>query len=253
MSYKVKEVATMAGVSVRTLHHYDSIGLLEPESVSPAGYRLYTEKDLERLQQILFFKELDFSLEEIKSIIHSPGFDRLKALQTHKALLLMKKQRLENIIQAVEKTIHASKGGKSMDKKAMFHAFDMSEIEKHQERYAEEARQKYGHTDAYKESQKRTSRYTKEDWARIMQRSDEIHSRLAALMDKEPSHPEVQEAIGQWRQHITDSFYDCTPEIFRGLGDLYVSDERFTANIDRVKPGLAGFMREAMFIYCDNL
>lgn len=140
-----------------------------------------------------------------------------------------------------------------MDKKEMLSAFDMTDIEKHQKKYVEETRQKYAHTDAYKQSQNKTSKYTKEDWAAIMGKSDEIYKKIVSLMDKGPADPQVQEAVGEWRQYITDSFYNCTLEIFRGLGDLYVSDERFTANIDKYKPGLAAFLKEAMYIYCDNL
>lgn len=140
-----------------------------------------------------------------------------------------------------------------MDRNEMFEAFDMSEIEKHKEKYAEETRQKYGHTDAYKESTKKTAHYTKEDWAVVMQRGNAIFARIALVMDNGSEDPQVQEAVAQWRQHITDSFYNCTPEIFRGLADLYVEDERFTANIDNTKPGLAKFLRQAMHIYCDRL
>lgn len=253
MYYKVKEVADMVGISVRMLHHYDKIGLVNPESVSPAGYRLYTDQELERLQQVLFFKELDFSLQEIKDILDSPGFDQEAALRSHRLLLLAKKKRLEKIIQTVEKTIDTVRGETAMDKKEMFAAFDMAEIEKHKKKYGAEARQKYGHTDAYKESQKKTDRYTKEDWARIQAKDQKIYETIAALMDKGPADPGVQAAIKEKRQHITDSFYNCTPEIFRGLGELYVNDERFTANIDQYKPGLAKFLRDAIGIYCDNL
>ncbi len=253
MHYKVKEVADMAGVSVRTLHHYDQIGLLKPESVSPAGYRLYTEKDLERLQQILFFKELGFGLQEAKNILDNPGFDRKQALTAHRELLIKKKARLEKIIASVDETIKSIKGGIQMNNQEMFKVFDMSEIEKHQAKYAAETRQKYGDTDAYKESMQKAAKYTKDDWSRIMSKSNEIYQRIADSMEKGPSDPEVQEAVAQWRQHITDNFYNCTLEIFRGLGDLYVDDDRFTANIDKVKPGLAKFLREAMHIYCDNL
>jgi len=254
MPYKVKEVADLVGISVRTLHHYDEIGLLKPESISSAGYRLYTDSNLERLQQILFFKELDFNLQEIKKILDNPNFDREKALLLHKELLIKKKERLEQIIKSVDKTMESIRGGIDMNKKEMFESFDMTEIEKHQEKYAEETKQKYGSTDAYKESQRRTSKYNKEDWASIMQKGSENYVRLAALMDsKTPSDPEVQEVIAACRQHITNSFYNCTPEIFRGLADLYVMDERFTANIDKTKPGLAKFLSEGIIIYCENL
>ncbi len=252
MAYKVKEVADMLGVSVRTLHYYDQVGLLKPESVTTAGYRLYTDHDLERLQQVLFFKELGFSLQEIKQIIDNPLFDRKRALIAQKKLLAEQKKRLEAIINLVEKTLESIEGGTTMTKKEMFAAFDMSEIERHQRQYAEETKQKYGGSDAYKESQKKTSQYTAEDWAQIKAESEAIHQRLAALMDKQVTDPQVQAAIGEWRQHITKWYYYCTLEIFRGLGDLYVGDPRFTANIDKYRPGLALFMREAMHLYCDN-
>lgn len=253
MPYKVKEVADMVGVSVRTLHHYDHIGLLKPESINPAGYRLYTDHDLEKLQQILFFKELGFSLQETGEIINSPSFDRRKALQTHKELLQKKRARLDELIESVDKTIQSIEGGITMDKKDMFKAFDMKDIEAHQEKYAEETRQKYGNSDAYQESQQRTAKYSKDDWAGIMSRGQAIFEKVAAHMDKSPAAPEVQAAVAEWRQHITASFYACTPEIFRGLGEMYVADERFTANIDKTREGLAAFLSEAIQVYCDNL
>ena len=253
MSYKVKEVSNLVGVSVRTLHHYDDIGLLKPEFVTEAGYRLYSDEDLERLQQILFFKELDFTLQEIKEIIESPDFDRKKALKAHKQLLIEKKSRLERLIESVEKTMESIEGGFEMNKTDMFNGFDMTEIEKHKEKYAEETKEKYGDSDAYKESSRRTSKYGKDDWSRIMSKWDEINKKIAANMDKGPADPIVQEGVAEYRQHITDSFYNCTLEIFRGLGDLYVQDERFAKNLDKYKEGYSKFLREAIHYYCDNI
>jgi DNA-binding transcriptional MerR regulator len=252
MPYKVKEVAEWAGVSVRTLHHYDQIGLLKPESVTPAGYRLYTDANLERLQQILFLKEIGFPLREIKNILDNPQFDRKRALLSHKELLLEKKQRLEEIIRTVDKTILSLEGEVQMDIKEMFAGFDMTEIEKHKEKYADEARQLYGR-EIVEATEKRTSGYTKDDWAAIMGKWEEIYHKIIAAMDNGPADPQVQEAVGELRQHITQYFYDCTPDIFRGLGDLYVADQRFTENIDRYKKGLAKFLREAIHMYCDKL
>lgn len=253
MPYKVKEVRDMVGVSVRTLHYYDQIGLLKPESVSAAGYRLYTDSDLERLQQILFFKELDFNLQEIKEILDSRDFDRVHALKAHRDMLIKKKKRLERIIKSVEKTIDSAEGGEKMNKKEMFDGFSMEEIEKHKEKYAKEVKEKYGDSHAFKESQSRTSKYSKEDWAIIMKKQGEIYKKLSGLMDREPADSEVQKSVEDWREHINRYFYTCTPEIFRGLGELYVNDERFTANIDKVKSGLAKFLSEAIKVYCDNL
>lgn len=250
--YLVKEVADIAGISVRALHHYDQIGLLKPESVSPAGYRIYDEKDLEKLQQILFFKELGFSLQQTKDIIENPEFDRKKALITHKELLIEKKKRLENIIASVEHTIESIEGGISMDKEEMFKSFDMTSIEEHRKRYAEETEKKYGNTDAYKESLQKTSKYKKEDWARITAEQEEIYMDIIENMAKGPGAPEVQSAVEELRNYITKNYYSCTIEIFRGLADLYICDERFTKNIDKHKEGLAKFLSEAMHIYCDK-
>lgn len=252
MSFKVNQVSKLVGASVRTLHHYDKIGLLHPEFVTAAGYRLYSDSNLERLQQILFFKELDFNLQEIKNIVDSPDFDRKKALEAHKNLLMEKKTRLEKLIESVDKTMEAIEGGREMSKKEMFDGFDMTEIEKHKEKYAEETKEKYGESDAYKESKRKTSKYSKEDWARIMIKNEEINKKIIANMDKGPADPIVQEGVAELRQHITDSYYNCTLEIFSGLGGLYVGDQRFTANLDKWKEGYAKFLSEAIHYYCDN-
>lgn len=249
--YKIKEVADFAGISIRTLHHYDHIGLLQPAETTEAGYRLYTKENLERLQQILFFKEIGFSLQEIKEILDRPNFDRKKALENHRELLLKKKQRLETMLQTVQKTIQSLEGGIEMSGQDLFKGFDMSEIEEHQKKYSEEAKQRYG-KERVEAVEKRTSQYTKEDWARIQATTEDIYRRIAERMDHEPSDPEVQKAVAEWRQFITDHYYDCTLEIFRGLGDLYVDDPRFTKNIDKFQPGLAKFLREAMHYYCDQ-
>lgn len=251
MVYKVKEVAEIAGVSVRTLHHYDQIGLLKPKSVSPAGYRLYTDENLEQLQQILFFKEIGFNLKDIEDILARPDFDRKQALQVHQELLEKKKKRLEDIIKTVKKTIDSIEGGRKMNQNEMFDGLDMAKIKKYQEDYAEEARQKYG-KDIVDRTLKKTSRYTKEDWAAIKADQEAIQNKIANAIDRGPADPQVQDAVAAWRQHITTNYYDCKLEIFRGLGDLYVNDERFKANYEKIKPGMAKFMREAMHIYCDN-
>ena len=251
MLYQVKEVAHLAGISVRTLHHYDQIGLLKPEAVSPAGYRRYSDRDLERLQQIMFFKELDFSLDEIRNILGQPGFDRLEALQAHRKLLTAKKERLEAIIASIAKTIQSLEGECSMEKQEMFAAFDMAGIEKHKEQYAAEVREKYD-PKAVAECEAKTAKYAPKDWSAIMGDAGRIYQEIAVLMDRNPADPEVQRLVGEWRQHITNNFYDCTLEIFRGLGDLYVDDPRFTANIDKFKSGLAKFLRDAIMAYCEQ-
>ncbi|HET7657718.1 MAG TPA: MerR family transcriptional regulator [Bacillales bacterium] len=251
MAYKVKEVAELAGVSIRTLHHYDRIGLLKPDSVSASGYRLYSEADLEKLQQILFFKEIGFSLRDIQDIVARPDFDRMHALKAHKELLVKKKKRLEGIIATVEKTMATLEGGTKMSENEMFDGLDRAEIKKYQEDYAEEAREKYG-KEIVDRTLKKTAQYTKEDWAAIQAKQRATWQKIADGMEKGASDPEVQEAVGDWRKQITDNYYECTLEIFRGLGDLYVNDERFKANYEKIKPGLAAFMREAIHFYCDS-
>jgi DNA-binding transcriptional MerR regulator len=253
LMYKINEVAKLANVSVRTLHHYDNIGLLKPENVGENGYRYYSEEDFATLQQVLFFKELDFSLQDIKRILENPSFDRKKALATHKQLLMEKKNRLERMIESIDQTIDSIDGGTKMAKKKMFEVFDMKKIEEHQKKYEQEVKEKYGDTLAYEQSQQKTQSYQAEDWKRIQEKMEQLYGDLADLMDREPTNAEVQRLIGDYRQYITDNFYDCTVEIFRGLGDLYVDDPRFTKNIDKVQPGLSEFLHAAMHVYCDEL
>ncbi len=248
MTHTVKSVADLAGVSIRALHHYDRIGLLRPASVSRAGYRLYTDEDLERLQQVLFFRELGFSLRDIKDIIDRPDFDRKQALITHKALLQEKQQRLQRLIASVDRSIDALERGVAMEKDTMFDGFDASKMEE----YREEARAKYG-KEIVDESYRRVAHHTKDDWAKFKAESQSIVEALASLMERDPSDPAVQEQIDRHFRQINDHFYTPTPEVYRGLGDLYISDSRFTANYDTVRPGLAAFMREAMRVYADRL
>lgn len=246
MALTVKAVSELAGISIRTLHHYDEIGLLKPAQMTASGYRLYTEGDLERLQQVLFFRELGFSLHEIREILNRPGFDRRQALLDHKRLLLERQERLDRLIQSVDRTLAAMERGIPMDQKEMFDGFD-------QAKYAEEARQRWGHTREFAESARRTQQYTRADWDAIKQESGEITLGIAELMGRDPANPEVQERVRQWHQLINDRFYTCSPEVFRGLGEGYVSDSRFTAFYDRIKPGLAHFLRDAIHVYCDRL
>ncbi|MGP4071593.1 MerR family transcriptional regulator [Piscibacillus sp. B03] len=251
--YQVKEVSELSGVSVRTLHHYDKIGLLKPSNVKENGYRLYNDENLQQLQQILFFKELDFSLQEIKEFLSDETFDQTEALLNHKTLLEKRKHRLEKLINTIDETIYSMKEGKEMSKKKMFESFSMVEINAHQQKYAKETKDKYGHTDAYKQSQQRASQYTEQDWQSIQEQSNSIYTRLANLMDHPADDEDVQKVIGEWHSLINDNFYECPPEMFKGLGDMYVSDERFTQNIDQYGNGLAEFMKDAMHIYSDNM
>lgn len=248
--YMINEISKLTGVSIRSLHHYDEIGLLVPSKRTESNYRMYSEEDVERLYQILLFKELDFPLQEIKRLLYDEEFDKQKALKMQRELIVQKKNRLEKIIESIDSRI-VNSGGKAMSKKD-FKAFNYDEIKKHEEKYKEEVKEKYGKTSAYKESKEKTSKYSKDDWQNIMEEAAEIYEKLAKLMDENPSNDKVQELVGKWRNHISKNYYDCTIEIFRGLALMYVADERFTKNIDKYGEGLAQFLSNAMNIYCDN-
>jgi len=239
---KINEVAKLTGISVRTLHYYDGIGLLHPGEVTQAGYRLYDEKDLECLQQILFFRELNFALKDIKELINNPAFDKHKALENHKKLLLLRRNHCNDLIALVDKTL---KGDAGMS----FKEFDTSEMEAAQSQYADEAKERWGSTDAYAESTRKTSKYSKADWAAITAEAEEIYQNFVANMSKSPDAPEVQKLVADWQAYITKHYYNCTKEILAGLGEMYVKDERFTQNIDRHGKGLAKFMNDAIAVY----
>jgi len=239
----VNEVMKLAGISVRTLHYYDEIGLLKPSSITDAGYRLYDVAELERLQQILFFRELDFPLKEISELMSNPSYDKSKVLQNHRKLLTLKRDRMNALIDLVDNTM---KGDKNMS----FEEFDMSQIEEAKKQYGAEAEERWGNTDAFKESKKKTEGYSKEQWSATMEESNLIFKSFAENRANDASSPEVQQLVADWKAFITKSYYNCTNEILAGLGEMYVADERFTANIDKFGDGTAKFMSDAIKIYC---
>lgn len=243
---KINEVAKLTGVTIRTLHYYDEIGLLKPSQITEAGYRLYDENALSMLQQILFFKELDFPLNEIKEIMDNPEFDITEALQYHKELLIKKRERINKLIKLVEKTL---KGESNMS----FKEFDMTEIENAKNKYAKEVKERWGKTDAYIESEKKTSGYNKDQWQEVNEESNALLKAFADNIDKTPDSKEVQELVKEWQKFITVRFYKCTNEILQGLGQMYIGDERFKKNIDKNGVGTAEFMSEAIAIYCENM
>ncbi|MDY7229500.1 MerR family transcriptional regulator [Hyalangium rubrum] len=243
MSLTVSQVARLAGVSVRALHHYDEIGLLRPSGRSEAGYRLYEQRDLQQLQQVLFFKELGFALEEITRIMGDPAFDLRAALRMQRQLLTERATRVHALIGAVDAALESLEKGTVMTKEEMFEVFGDFDPSK----YEDEVRERWGNTEAYKESARRTSKYAKKDWERIKAEGEQISRDLAAQLaaGKAPTDPRVMELAEQHRGYISRWFYPCSPEMHRGLGELYVNDSRFTENIDKERPGLAQFMRDA--------
>ena len=240
MNMLIKEFSRFTGVSVRTLHYYDEIGLLKPAQVDKTtSYRYYDEHSLLRMQEILFYRELDFSLKSIEEILSSPNYDKTKALQEQKHLLILKKERLENLISAID---GAMKGENVMK------AFDNTEFEK----YKAEAQEKWGKTDAYKEHKKKTKDYSKDKWNSLAAGMDEIMAAFGASMKNgaAPDSSEAQDLVKSLQRHITENYYNCTNEILYGLGQMYVADDRFRANIDKHGEGTAAFIRESIKIYC---
>ncbi len=237
----VNEVSKITGVSVRTLHHYDAIGLLKPTKVTAAGYRMYDDTAISRLQSILLFRELQFPLKEIKSILDSPNFDPTEALTQQIELLELQYKRIGELISFAREI--KGKGVTTMS----FEVFDKSEIEQ----YKAEAKAKWGDTQAYKAYEQKAA--TQSDL-----KSDEIANRLMTMFAEigtlrhlSPSAKEVQEKIAALQKFITDNYYVCTEEILDGLGQMYVDDERFKKNIDKAGgDGTAEFVRQAISVYC---
>lgn len=234
----IKEIAQLAGITVRTLHYYDEIELLKPAVTEDNGYRLYDEQSLKELQQILFFRELGFPLKQIKQIMLSESYDEKKTLSKHKELLKLKRDRISGLIKLIDDTLEGEK--------VSFKEFEMTEIEQHREKYAKEAKQRWGNTDAYKQSTAKTQKYTKEDWKKINEESAKIFEYFAACMKGEEDSKSPDELVKLWQQHITKYYYDCTDEILLGLGEMYVQDERFKQNIDKFGDDLAEFIRESI-------
>lgn len=240
MRMQIKEFADFTGVSVRTLHYYDEIGLMKPAQVDPfTGYRYYDEQSLLRMQEILFYRELDFSLKSIGDILSSPDYDRHKAMESQKRLLTLKKERLERLILAID---GAMKGENIMN------AFDNTQFEN----YKTEAREKWGKTQAYQEHEEKTKGYSKEKWSSLTEGMDQIMAAFALCMKSGEAADSVQaqQLVKTLQEHITENYYTCTDQILLGLGMMYVGDERFRQNIDRHGEGTARFICDAIEGYC---
>lgn len=245
MKMQIKEFAKLTNVSVRTLHYYDEIGLLEPCFVDEQnGYRFYDERCLERMQEILFYRELDFPLKDIQAVLSSPEYDKQTALKEQRKLLTLKKERLERLISALD--------GAMKGEKISMNTFDNSEYENMREQYAKEAKERWGKTAAYKESAEKTAGYTNEKWNEVNSGMDGIMAEFAKCKKNgfSSDSDEAQQLVKKWQDFITDNFYVCTKEILSGLGEMYIADERFKANIDKYGDGTAQFMCDAIKIYC---
>jgi DNA-binding transcriptional MerR regulator len=245
MAFTVGELAKLTGVTVRTLHHYDEIGLVQPSGRSEAGYRLYADADVLRLQRVLLYRELGLPLDQIATVLDDPGESARASLLAHRNVLVQKRERLDAMLAALDAALRHEEGTRPMqpdDVKSMFEGFDP-------EAYTEEAEQRWGHTDAYKESRRRTKQYGKAEWDAIRRDGEQVYQRFAELMREgaPPTDARVRGVVEAHRLHIHRWFYPCSPEIQRGLAELYIGDPRFQANIDKTAPGLAQFIHDAIF------
>lgn len=235
----VKQVSELTGVSVRTLQYYDRIGLLKPTKLTDAGYRLYDDTALERLQQILLYRELEFPLKEIKAILDSPQFDRSKALSQQIELLQFK-------LEHIERLLHFARGIKLLGGKAVdFTAFDRTALEE----YARKAREQWGDTAAYQEYAGKV--HTAQDQEQLAEEMMAIFAAFGAMKTEDPASDPVQQQVKRLQEHITQHYYTCTNEILSSLGTMYVADDAFTRNIDNAGGiGTAAFVARAIEVYC---
>ncbi len=241
--FTVHEVSRLTGVSIRALHHYDAIGLLKPAQITAAGYRLYDSSALERLRSILLYRELQFSLKEIKTMLDSPDFDAGEALRQQIVLLEAQRDRTQRLIDHARAILNGGKEAMSFD------VFDATEMEQNRR----EAKERWGHTAAWEEYTQRDNAAApglqQEAGAQLM----ELLAQLGKLRPLAPEDPAVQEKVSALQQHITRHFYTCTDEILAGLGQMYAADERFAKNIDAAGgEGCAAFAAQAIAAYCQN-
>ena len=246
-TYTIKQLADMVGVSVRTLHHYDAIGLLKPSARTAAEYRLYGEAELLRLQQILFFKDLALQLEEIRAILDNPGFDEVAALHAHRQHVQQELGRLTRLLGTIDKTIHRlTEDDMTMTDEELYEGFTPEQ----RERYQREAREMYDPA-MVAESERRLRKLSKVQWQAVKDEGDALTRTLAALITRDPADPEVQAAIARHYAWV-EQFYPVSAEMYRGLGQLYTDHPEFRATYERYAPNLADFMRAAMEVYADR-
>jgi len=249
-TYTIGELAKLAGVSVRTLHHYDQIGLLRPETRDTGNdYRRYGREDLFRLQQILFFRELDIPLQKIKQILANPNTERLALLRQHQHNLGLRINQLQTLQSTLEKTIQNLQEENSMPltDQELYEGFDKETIK----RYQQEVRETYD-PEIVAQANRNARKLSKAEWVLVKAEGQAISEGLAALLDRDPADPEVQALAA--RQHAwVENFYPVSVDMFRGLGELYTSHPEFRANYDKIAPGLADFLQNAMNIYADTV
>ncbi|MDD2619835.1 MAG: MerR family transcriptional regulator [Syntrophomonadaceae bacterium] len=249
MEYTVHKLGQLAGISGRTLRYYDEIGILKPARINSSGYRLYGQAEVDRLQQILFYRELDVSLENIKIIINDRGFNAAKALQEHHDKLLAKREQLDILIANVRKTISVTEGRNTMTNKEKFEGFKQKLIDNNEEKYGLEVRKKYG-DNIVDQSNSKVKGMTQEQYEEVTKLAAEIDETLhAAFQTTDPAGELAQKAAELHRQWISYYWSSYSREAHAGLAQMYVDDERFTAYYDQLQAGTAAFFRDAIHIY----
>lgn len=249
--YSIQQLATLAGTTARTLRHYDAVGLLVPER-DANGYRRYSSRDVERLQTILFYRSLDFSLETIQDIIETESFDRTRALEEQVTALRAKATYFARLAETAEATLTSLKGGHSMEDKSLFSGLSFDELKAHEAEHEPEVVARWGESEAYKTSRARAAKRSKEDWEALSQKQVDLIKPLVDLFTAgvPVEDPRVQAAVQANHVFINEQFYDCSLDMFSGLGQMYVMDERFTAFYDKYAPGLAVYYHDAIQHYC---
>lgn len=249
MEYTVQKLASLAGISTRTLRYYDEIGILKPARINSSGYRIYGQSEVDRLQQILFYRELGVSLDQISDIVTSPSFDGVAALKDHREKLLEKRRQLDLLIANVDKTIAVTEGRTKMSDKEKFEGFKKKIIDENEKKYGEEIREKYG-KDTVEKSNAKLMNITQEEYDSMVSLENQMKQALAeAFKTGDPASALAQKAAELHKQWLSYSWPQYSKEAHAGLAQMYVDDERFTAYYDEKQPGTAAFLRDAILIF----
>jgi|SRR5690554_6546889 len=249
MEYTVQELAELAGVTARTVRYYDEIDLLKPARINSSGYRIYGSDEVDRLQQILFYRELDVDLDSIRKILNSPSFDEVKALKEHREKLVAKKEQLELLIVNLDRTITAKERGNIMSDQEKFEGFKKKLVEDNEGKYGKEIREKYGE-ETVERSNKKLMDMTKEEYTEVTELEKKVMETLqAALATGDPAGELAQKAADLHRQWLSFYWDSYSKEAHAGVAEMYIADDRFKAYYDKEQPGTAEFLRDAILIY----
>jgi DNA-binding transcriptional MerR regulator len=249
MEYTVQKLGSLAGISTRTLRYYDEIGILKPARISSSGYRIYGQKEVDRLQQILFYRELGVSLDSIKEIVSAPSFDGANALMEHRERLLEKREQLDMLIANVDKTIALTEGRIKMSNKEKFEGFKQKMVDDNEKKYGKEIREKYG-KETVEKSNAKVKNMTQEQYDEVTALTTQVTETLAqAFATGDPAGELAQKAADMHKKWLTYYWNEYSKEAHAGLAQMYVDDPRFTAYYDEKQPGTAEFLRDAILIY----